>query len=38
MNFPTVVDSGLSVGVPGTPALWDKAARALGTLALNAGC
>ncbi len=27
LNFTAVVNSGLSVGVPGTPALWDKAAR-----------
>ena len=27
MDFNTVVSSGLSVGVPGTPALWDLAAR-----------
>jgi gamma-glutamyltranspeptidase/glutathione hydrolase len=25
MNFTAVVNSGLSVGVPGTPMLWDKA-------------
>jgi gamma-glutamyltranspeptidase/glutathione hydrolase len=31
MNFAAAVSSGLSVGVPGTPALWDKAARELGT-------
>ena len=36
MNFSTVVNSGLSVGVPGTPALWDKALRDYGTLSLNA--
>src|SRR5512144_945742 len=30
-NFATTVSSGLSVGVPGTPALWDKAARRFGT-------
>ena len=29
MDFNTVVSSGLSVGVPGTPALWDVAARTL---------
>ena len=29
--FADVVSSGLSVGVPGTPALWDKAARQFGT-------
>ena len=31
LNFTAVVNSGLSVGVPGTPALWDKAARQFGT-------
>ncbi len=31
MNFAKAVSSGLSIGVPGTPALWDKAARELGT-------
>ena len=31
MDFNTVVSSGLSVGVPGTPALWDAAARDFGT-------
>ncbi len=31
-----VVSSGLSVGVPGTPALWDRAARDLGTRPLRA--
>ena len=35
MNFSTVVDSGLSVGVPGTPALWDRALRDHGTIGLN---
>src|SRR3954471_12383885 len=35
MDFTTVVNSGLSVGVPGTPALWDKALRDYGTLSLN---
>ena len=35
MNFSTVVDSGLSIGVPGTPALWDLALRDHGTLTLN---
>ena len=29
MNFNTVVNSGLSVGIPGTPALWAKAAARL---------
>ncbi|TQM62061.1 gamma-glutamyltransferase [Humibacillus xanthopallidus] len=36
MDFTTVVNSGLSVGVPGTPALWAKALRDYGTLSLNA--
>jgi gamma-glutamyltranspeptidase/glutathione hydrolase len=36
MVFNTVVNSGLSVGVPGTPALWAKALRDYGTLSLNA--
>lgn len=36
MDFKTVVNSGLSVGVPGTPALWAKALRDYGTLSLNA--
>jgi len=31
LSFTRVVSSGLSVGVPGTPALWDRAARQLGT-------
>jgi gamma-glutamyltranspeptidase/glutathione hydrolase len=35
MNFTAVVNSGLSVGVPGTPMLWDKALRDFGTLSLN---
>jgi gamma-glutamyltranspeptidase/glutathione hydrolase len=35
MSFRTVVESGLSVGVPGTPALWDKALDDFGTLSLN---
>ena len=35
MDFDTVVNSGLSVGVPGTPALWAKALRDHGTLSLN---
>ncbi|MGB8381615.1 MAG: gamma-glutamyltransferase, partial [Dermatophilaceae bacterium] len=34
-DFATTVSSGLSVGVPGTPALWDKAARTLGTKSLD---
>ena len=36
MDFNTVVNSGLSIGVPGTPALWAKALRDHGTLSLNA--
>ena len=36
MDFNTVVNSGLSVGIPGTPALWAKALRDYGTLSLNA--
>ncbi len=32
MDFKTVVNSGLSVGIPGTPALWAKALRDYGTL------
>lgn len=35
LDFNTVVSSGLSVGVPGTPALWDKAARQFGTRPLR---
>ena len=35
LNFATVVSSGLSVGVPGTPALWDSASRRFGTWSLN---
>ena len=35
MDFDTVVSSGLSVGVPGTPALWDVAARTFGTRRLS---
>jgi gamma-glutamyltranspeptidase / glutathione hydrolase len=31
LPFQDVVDSGLSVGTPGTPRLWDEAARTLGT-------
>jgi gamma-glutamyltranspeptidase/glutathione hydrolase len=33
--FADVVSSGLSVGVPGTPALWDKAARQFGSRPLG---
>lgn len=35
LPFQTAVQSGLSVGVPGTPALWDKALHDFGTLSLN---
>jgi gamma-glutamyltranspeptidase/glutathione hydrolase len=35
MNFATVVSSGLSVGVPGTPALWEKAVQNFGTRRLS---
>ncbi len=35
LNFADVVSSGLSVGVPGTPALWDEAARRFGTQRLS---
>lgn len=35
LPFADVVSSGLSVGVPGTPALWDKAARQFGTRPLR---
>lgn len=31
LDFASVVSSGLSVGVPGTPALWDLAAQRYGT-------
>ena len=37
-DFNTVVSSGLSIGTPGTPALWDKAARTFGTMRLVASC
>ncbi|MFQ6172716.1 gamma-glutamyltransferase [Oryzobacter sp. R7] len=33
--FATVVDSGLSVGVPGTPATWERAAQRWGTQGLG---
>ena len=33
--FAAAVSSGLSVGVPGTPALWEKAARQFGTMSLG---
>ena len=35
LNFTTTVNSGLSVGVPGTPALWDTARKSFGTWSLN---
>jgi gamma-glutamyltranspeptidase/glutathione hydrolase len=35
LPFAAVVSSGLSVGVPGTPALWDEAARRFGTRRLG---
>jgi gamma-glutamyltranspeptidase / glutathione hydrolase len=35
LDFNTVVNSGLSVGVPGTLALWDTAARRFGTRSLS---
>ena len=35
LDFDTVVSSGLSVGVPGTPALWDTALRRFGTTSLS---
>ena len=35
MDFDTVVNSGLSVGVPGTPATWELAAERYGTKSLN---
>ena len=35
MDFHTVVNSGLSVGVPGTPATWEMAAERYGTKSLN---
>ena len=35
MDFDTVVNSGLSVGVPGTPATWEMAAERYGTMSLN---
>ena len=38
VDFNTVVSSGLSVGVPGTPALWDVAARRFGTPAPAPTC
>jgi gamma-glutamyltranspeptidase/glutathione hydrolase len=35
LDFATVVSSGLSVGVPGTPALWDTASRRFGRWSLD---
>jgi gamma-glutamyltranspeptidase/glutathione hydrolase len=35
LDFNTVVSSGLSVGVPGTPALWDTARKRFGSWSLN---
>jgi gamma-glutamyltranspeptidase/glutathione hydrolase len=35
LNFATVVSSGLSVGVPGTAALWDRARNRFGSWSLN---
>jgi gamma-glutamyltranspeptidase / glutathione hydrolase len=35
LNFNSVVNSGLSVGVPGTPALWEAASRRFGRWSLN---
>ena len=35
LDFNTVVNSGLSVGTPGTPALWDRAASRFGTWKLG---
>jgi gamma-glutamyltranspeptidase/glutathione hydrolase len=35
LDFNTVVNSGLSVGIPGTPALWQRAAREFGTRSLR---
>ena len=35
MDFDTVVNSGLSVGVPGTPSTWEMAADRYGTKSLN---
>lgn len=35
LDFNTVVNSGLAVGVPGTPALWDMARRRFGTWSLS---
>jgi len=35
LDFWSVVNSGMSIGVPGTPALWDEAARELGSQPLG---
>ncbi|GMA85453.1 hypothetical protein GCM10025868_07030 [Angustibacter aerolatus] len=35
LDFTTVVNSGLSVGVPGTPALWDTVLRRWGTRSIS---
>lgn len=35
MNFSTVVSSGLSIGVPGTPALWANAVRQYGRMSFK---
>ncbi|MEO7267589.1 MAG: gamma-glutamyltransferase [Knoellia sp.] len=35
MDFNTVVNSGLSVGTPGTAATWDAALKTYGTMSLN---
>lgn len=35
MDFNTVVNSGLSVGTPGTAATWDKALKSYGRMSLN---
>ncbi len=35
LDFAKVVSSGLSVGVPGTPALWDSASKRFGSWSLN---
>jgi gamma-glutamyltranspeptidase/glutathione hydrolase len=35
LDFASVVSSGLSVGAPGTPALWEQARRSFGTWSLS---
>ena len=35
LPFPSVVSSGLSVGVPGTPALWETARKRFGSWSMN---